>query len=251
MKRYQGLLTLLAITWLGCAGVQDQKKKDITKTADYSYKMAQGYFDARQIPMAMRSLMVTLKRDEKHERAHYLLGYIYMGRRDYPKAVRHFKSALDSKPEFHDARNALGATYLAMARWRDAADVFEVLLEEPLYASPELVHNNLGWAHYNLKKYTRAVEHFKMAIFLQPKMCLGHNNLGLSYSKMRKTDVAIKHYRMAIELCPANYAEPHFNLGMLLQGSNDMQARLHFERCSELQPASNLGDRCRQYLAAF
>lgn len=248
MAKYPHLVLFFFCIAMGCVTASNEKKEDMTKTADYSYKLGVGHFEAHQIPLAIRQLTVALERDPKHARAHYLMGYIYMGRRGYTKAIKHFKSSIAAKENFHDAKNALGATYLAMERWRDAEKIFAALLEEPLYGSPELAHNNLGWVHYNLRRYPRAIEHFKMAIYLQPQMCLGHNNLGLVYDKVKKYGMALRQYRKAIELCPHNYAEPHFNLGKLLQQNGDPQAHLHFKRCVDIKPDSNLGERCRQYL---
>jgi type IV pilus assembly protein PilF len=183
-----------------------------------------------------------------HRDAHYLMGFIYMGRRKYTTSIRHFREVLRIDPDYHPARNNLGAVYLSMERWRDAVEQFEVLLEQPLYTTPELAHNNVGWAYYQLRRYEKAVHHLKMAIFLKPKFCLGYNNLGLVRRAMGQRSSASKNFRKALEYCPNNYAEPHFNLGKLLQEQGERSARLHFRRCVELQPHSNLGERCRQYI---
>lgn len=235
---------------LGCVTAQQKKAEEDIKTADYHFEAANGYFHNHQVTLAIRELTFALEKNPDHVRAHYLLGYIYMGRRDYPKAITHFKRAIELKPDFHDARNSLGATYLAMERWEDATVLFEELLAEPLYTSPELAHNNLGWAYYNMRRYPEAIEHFRMATFLKPQFCLGYNNLGMALEATGDRSGAVKQYNRAIELCPTNYAEPHFNLGKLYQASGDMrQARSHFQRCSELSPHNKLGERCREYLA--
>ena len=136
----------------------------------------------------------------------------------------------------------------AMERWEEAEVLFLELLDEPLYTTPELAHNNVGWAYYNMRRYAEAREHFRMATFLKPEMCLAHNNMGLVHEAMSNRSEAVNSYRRAIERCPANYAEPHFNLGKLLQEQGHPKAAAHFRRCMELQPQSNLGERCREYL---
>lgn len=233
----------------GCAGVdekEEQQKK--VKDADWHYKMGAGYFESREIPLAIRELHKSLELNPDHHEAHYLLGFIYMGRRDYPKSIRHFKETLRIEPDYHFAKNNLGTVYLAMERWRAAAELFGQLLEQPLYTTPELAHNNLGWAYFNLRKYQKAIEHFNMAIFLKPQMCLAYNNLGRTYAAMAQVSKAERQYRKAIEKCPRNYAEPHFHLAKLLQRIGDPNARQHFRQCMEIQPDSNLAERCRQYL---
>lgn len=240
----------IAMGSVGCAGTQ-KKDEELEKvqTADWFYQSGAGYFESHEVPLAIQQLHHALEKDPNHVQAHYLLGYIYMGRRQYTKAVTHFKAASDNDPKFYDATNALGATYLAMERWRDASELFEKLLEEPLYGSPELAHNNAGWAYYNMRQYTVAIEHFRMATFLKPEFCLGYNNMGLTQQAMNARSEALRSFKKAIDLCPTNYAEPHFNLAKLYQDQGDgVAARDHFQRCTELANGSQLGDRCQEYL---
>ena len=232
----------------GCAGTQEKDEKKKVKDANWHYQMGAGYFEASEIPLAIRELHTALKMDPNHSEAHHLLGFIYMGRREYPRAIQHFKETVRLKPEHHFAKNNLGTVYLSMERWKEAAKIFQELLEEPLYTTPELAHNNLGWAYFNRRRYQEAIEHFKMAVFLKSQMCLAYNNMGRTYEAMHQTERAARNYRKAIEKCPNNYAEPHFYLAKLLQSMGDPSARAHFEKCLEIQPDSNLADRCRQYL---
>jgi Tfp pilus assembly protein PilF len=233
----------------GCA-TGDEKGDDAKqfRDADWHYKMGAGYFESHEIPLAIRELHLSLEMDPKQYKAHYLLGFISMGRRKYTDAIQHFKAALRIKPDFHFAKNNLGTVYLALERWDEAVEVFTDLLDEPLYPTPELAHNNLGWAYFNLRRYSDAIDHFKMAQFLKPTLCLAYNNLGRTYEELRQATKAIAQYRTALRKCPTNYAEPHFRLAKLLQQRGMAGARAHFEKCVEIQPDSNLAARCRQYL---
>ena len=244
------LLLALVAADLGCASAKKAEKEEAKKTkdADWHYKMGAGYFESHEIPLAIRELHKAIDMKPDHYKAHHLLGFIYMGRREYAKAVQHFKETIRINPKYHFAKNNLGSVYLAMERWRQAAEIFEGLLEEPLYTTPELAHNNLGWAYFNLRRYGDAIEHYKMAVFLKPQMCLAYNNMGRVYEEMGKVLQAKQKYQKAIRKCPNKYAEPHFNLGKILQKQGKPEARAHFQRCLKIQPDSNLGQRCRQYL---
>jgi Tfp pilus assembly protein PilF len=241
------LLVVCSIALVACTG-PDKKEEQRLKDADMHYKLGAGYFESKQVTLAIRELTIALEGDPKHLRAHYLMGYIYMGRRDYMKAIRHFKAALTIDPKFFDAKNSLGAVYLVTEQWAEAERLFNELLEEPLYTSPELAHNNLGWLYYSTRRHHRALEHFKMATFLKPEFCLGYNNAGLAHEGLGNWAEAKQAYRRAIDLCPTNYAEPHFNLGKILQEEGDPMAVDHFRRCVQLAGDSQLGTRCRQYL---
>lgn len=245
------LVVMLAVVMLaaGCSGV-DKKEQEIQKTSEWHYEMGSGYFEAGEVPLAIRELTFALEANPEHEKSHYLMGFIYMGRRSYPKAVHHFREVLRVNPKYHFAKNNLGTVYLAMSRWEEAEEVYLELLDEPLYTTPELAHNNLGWAYYNTGRINEALEHFKMAGFLKPEMCLADNNIGLAYEALGNRMEATAAYRRAIQKCPINYQEPHLNLGKLLQQQPETRgrARAHFQRCVELQPATTIADRCREYL---
>jgi Tfp pilus assembly protein PilF len=243
------ILFIIAIcVSLGCAGAQKKEEK-LSEDAQFHYKMASAYFDSHEIPLAIKELTEALELDPDHKEAHYLMGFIYHGRRDYSKAIRHYQRALDIDPQYHFARNNLGTVYLATERWQDAVPQFEKLLEEPLYPTPELAHNNLGWALYQQGKYQRALEHFKMAAFLKPQLCLAQNNLGLTHKKMGNHDRAMEKFMEAVRLCPKQYAEPHFHIGKMMAEAGNPNARSHFEACARIEPGTNLGRRCREYLS--
>ena len=242
------LLAAVSVT-AGCAGANGQKKEDEgVRDAEWHYNMGAGHFENQKIFPAIKHLNKALEMDPKMEEAHFLLGFIYSGRKKYHEAIQHYKEALEINPKFYKAKNNLGSVYLSMERWREAAEIFRELLEESMYPTPELAHNNLGWAQYNLRRYSKALEHLKMAIFLKPEMCLAYNNLGLTHKALGNTAEAVDNFRKSIRKCPDNYAEPHFNLGKILSERGQPEARRHFESCVEIEPETNLGERCRSYL---
>lgn len=240
----------ILMLWLtgGCAIFQNADD-EAQEQAEWHYEMGAGYFESQDTTHAIGELVQAIEYDPDYAEAHYLLGFIYMGRRSYSEAVHHFEETLRIEPNHHYAKNNLGTVYLAMERWEDAADTFHELLDEQLYTTPELAHNNLGWAYYNLGRYSEALDHLRMATHLSPEMCLADNNKGRVYEAMGNTAQAERHYRRAIEKCPQEYQEPHFYLGKLLQrqGADD-NASAHFQRCIEIRSRNDLAERCRQYL---
>jgi len=243
-----GACLAVAVVSVGCAAADRTKDESEIKDAEWHYKMGVGYFENHKIHPAKRSLMKALEMDPEMAKAHFLLGFIYSGRRKYHKAIEHYKKAIELKENYYQAKNNLGSVYLAMERWRSAVDLFEGLIEESMYPTPELAHNNLGWAHYNLRNYDKAQKHLKTAVFLKPGMCLAYNNLGLTHREIGNLAEAKDKFRKAIRKCPDRYAEPHFNLAKILQREGDPSAQQHFRECARLKPESNLGNRCRQYV---
>lgn len=241
------LLFVLGPT-VGCSGASEQQKEQEIKDAEWHYKMGSGYFDNHKVHRAMQHLNKALEKDPEMAKAHFLLGFIYSGRKKYHEAVQHYKKALDLKSDYHQAKNNLGSVYLSMERWEDAAKIFRELIDTSMYPTPELAHNNLGWAQYNMGKYKRAIDHFEKAVFLKPEMCLAYNNLGLAHEARGDFSEAADRYREAIRKCPTNYPEPHFNLAKILQRRGNPTAQKHFEKCAEKAGETTLAERCSEYL---
>ncbi len=241
------ILTLSVLGWhFGCASAPETNPEQ----AHFHYQLGVNYFNENLIPQAQRELLLALEDDPKNADALHLLGFIHMGRRDYSKASQHFRSAINIRLDFYICINNPGTALLALERWDEAVEIYSGLLEKPMYNTPELAYNNLGWAYYNLGKQERAEESLQMAVFLKPTLCLAHNNLGLVYTKAKNNIGAIRSFEAAITKCP-NFVEPHFHIAQLLRERNDPKALKYYQRCYELGSNSTMGDRCRSYLEVY
>jgi Tfp pilus assembly protein PilF len=239
-------LLLASALATGCVTEAQQRKK-AEKEAQYHYDLGASYFGEQFIPQALRELLLSIEAEPNNPEALHLLGFIYMGRKDYPSAIKHFRQAVEQDPEFYICWNNLGTAYLASARWEEAVDLYQDLISKPMYNTPELAYNNLGWAYFNLGMMEQAREQFEMAAFLKPEMCLAHNNLGLVRTKQGNYVGASRSFETAIKGCP-DYAEPNFHLAQILQANQNTDARYYYERCYTLASESRWGERCRSYL---
>lgn len=216
------------------------------KQGDYHYQLAVSHFSEGQIPQAIRELTLALQQSPEHADALHLMGFTYMGRKQYPEAVRYFRAALEARPDYFICMNNLGVALLFMERWGEAAEIFEQLRAATLYTSPWLAYANLGWAYYKMGRVHEAIEETKMALFLNPEMCLAANNLGIMQAERLQIDEATASFESAIAQCPG-YAEPHLHLGhMWVEAGNTSRAYSHFRKCMDLSPRSGLGERCRK-----
>ncbi len=249
MARPAILAVCLAALWAAACATGPRKSPH--ERAEFHYKLADNAFYDHHITEAIEELYQALDLDPNYKEAHHLLGLIYFGRKDYAKAERHFLRALALDPRYFAARTNLGALYLAEERWEAAIEVLRPLLDEPLYPTPHILHNNLGWAYMHLGQTRKAEEHFKRAVFLKPKMCLAHKNLGLLYEQTGRPDLAVRAYDRAVRNCP-KFQEPFYRLGHLYaQARQWRQARKAFERCRALAPDSMWGERCGQELVTL
>ena len=233
----------LAATALGCSSADAERRKREDK-AEFHYKLAAGYFQASNIDLAIRELVRSYDFDPEHAESRYLYGFILFGRKQYEEAAENFRRALQRNPRFFAARNHLGVTYLELERFHEAIQIIEPLLAEPLYTTPYLAHNNIGWAYLRLGNMRNAEHHLRQAVFLNPKFCLGHRNLGLLAKEQRDIDSAVRHLEDATRLCPDNFADAWWELGELLSERHLEKAQDAFRRCRKIAGDSPLGRRC-------
>ena len=80
--------------------------------------------------------------------AHRGLGYLNFGKRDYPTALRHFKTATILMPDWNDARVKWGDCLAAMEKYMDSLEVYRRSLD---YAKSAELYDKLGWTYFRLK----------------------------------------------------------------------------------------------------
>ncbi len=238
-------LVAISLLMLGACGPSGDA---LHEKAEYHYKLATNFFYDDNPTSAIQELYTALGHEPTHAEAHHLLGFIYFGRQDHARALQHFQAALNINPDYDEAVANMGNLQLAMEQWEASLRYFDRLLAKPLYRTPYLAHNNLGWAKYKLSRYEEARRHLEMAIFLNPGFCLAHNNLGRLHAHLGETDKALRRFEKAIDLCK-DYIEPHYFLGRIYAAlSAPNRARVHFEACRKLGPETPYGRRCGEAL---
>ena len=227
----------------GC-GVSDDvlKRQD---DAEFHYKLGNGYFYDKEIVNALSELQQCLALSPDHPDAHHLMGFIFFGKKEYAQAETHFRKALSVRPGFHEARANLGALLVATHRWQEAIEALEPLESATLYPTPWLALNNIAYSYQKLKKTAPALKYYRLALFNNPKFCLGYNNLGALYKEMGQSDMAIDYLQRATARCK-QYPEPHFHLGEIyLAEGRTQDARAEFSQCYKSAPESSVGRRCK------
>lgn len=202
---------------LGCVTGPDAREQARAK-AEYHYKLGNGYYGESNFGGALAELTRALELAPDHGQSHNLLGLVFMARREFYEALDHLKRAAVLRPKDLGTRNNLGVAYLALCRWKEAADLYDDLVRQPLYATPWVAHNNLGWALWKQERRSDAIGHFRKAVFFNPSFCVAYNNLGLAYLEEARYDEAEGALRQALSAeptCGLSYAEPHLHLARL------------------------------------
>jgi Tetratricopeptide repeat len=99
-----------------------------------------------------------------------------VGSGDFPGAVQHLQKALKADPQFVEAHNNLGASYLQLSRYQDAIGEFEaaIALDEKM-AAP---YRNMSLALFSLRRYAEAETAARKALSLNPQQKAAQYSLG-------------------------------------------------------------------------
>ena len=202
------------------------------------------------------------------------LGGILLHKGQVDEAAAHFRKALQSRPDYHMAHNNLAAILLREGRLDEAIVHFQMALEQKeqldkaiAYLQPypgnhvekisvptgagvrtaALAHYRMywGWTHDNLGvallrkgQVDQAIDHFQMAVKIDPDNADALLNLGDAMFGRGQYDEAIKYYHLALKLVPDS-ARGHTPLAqaLVLEGKTD-EAAEQFQQAILLQPAN-------------
>jgi len=239
------LVAAICLALTGCFGSASRVSDADAAKSDYHYRLARNYYDDRNIAMTLKELHEALTLNPQNAQALHLKGFVAMGLNDLAGAEVALRKAIELRPDLLEARNNLGTVMMAQERWEEAIQVLQPLLHDPLYPTPAFAHGNVGWAWYKLGDLSKARRALEMAVFLNPRFCLGFNNLGIVHRDAGNVRAAREAFEKAVKLCP-KYAEPWYHLGVLAQQSRDLvAAEAAFSKCAEVGGDSVFGKRCQ------
>jgi tetratricopeptide (TPR) repeat protein len=109
----------------------------------------------------------------------YLQGRAYQTQGRLLDALNSYRRAVELRPEYAEARMALGIQYLAAGNYADALRQFEVTVR--LVPTLVAAHLNLGDAYRATKEWQKAKNAFDNALRMQDPLPQAHFNLGLMY----------------------------------------------------------------------
>jgi protein O-mannosyl-transferase len=152
--------------------------------------------------------------------------------------------ARDSIPFFEQTialKSAYIDDHLARARrleraGRQSEAKRELTRAENVKKTLAIAYHNLGNAFLISDLHIQALEQYKKAIQLQPRLVGALTNLGVCYIASGDFPEAVRHLAKAVELSPNNY-EAHYNLGYALRVLGDRaRAEKHFAKALALRP---------------
>lgn len=161
--------------------------------------------------------------------------------------IKHFKQAVAVYPEYPDAWNNLGESYLLLLNQSDSAIKY---FEKAVQANPELqvAYYNLGYTYQVTEQYEKAIENYERALELLPWEIKTMSNLSVMYEKTGNIDKAISLNEDIIKIDPDMDA-PYLNLGAFAMRQGQHAKGIEYlEKAMQINPANyNLSMRLRQY----
>lgn len=147
-----------------------------------------------------------------HYVTHNNYGRLLNDRRDFTKAEKHLRRALEMQPDFPFALGNLGNQALALGRYEEALGLFRRSLE--LAPRSRFAKNDLygiGLSLAQLGRLGEAEASYRKALELDPGYAMAHNDLGNIAMLRGNLREAEERYSKALELAP-DYAIARENL---------------------------------------
>lgn len=144
----------------------------------------------------------TLDKPEQKDWVHfYARGTCYERLKMWPEAEKDLKQALKLNPEQPLALNYLGYSWIDQNR--NLKEGLK-LIEKAVALKPDdgYIVDSLGWAHYQLGNYTRAVGFLEQAVELRPEDPVLNDHLGDAYWRVGRHREARFQWDQAVSLNP-------------------------------------------------
>ncbi len=185
-------------------------------------------------PLAISLLKQAAALQPYHPAHHNNLGVILNGEGLYDQAVEYFETALNTSPDYHDARCNLGLAWFHQNKLRPACRCFEQVVRECPTHAP--AHANLGMALLARGAAPQAARMYERAVALDPDQPLWWGNLGAAYLTIGNFPKAAQcfHRASAIDPCDANHCN---HLGVSLRAQGDFSHAIDgFQKALKLNP---------------
>jgi type IV pilus assembly protein PilF len=195
------LAAVVAMTMLaGCAsgpsaGNQSElqtssDQTDSQKRARIRLQLAIGYYEQRQMPVALDEIKQALQADPNFADAYSMRGLIYMDMGETRLAEDNFLQAIRLAPNNPDFNNNYGWLLCQTGKERQAISYFEAALKNRAYQSPDKALNNAGMCSMKLQDSVAAERYFTQAFQYNPANPTTNLNLAKIYFDQRDFDRA-------------------------------------------------------------
>ena len=131
------------------------------------YALARVFYDRDRLEEASAAIAESIRQDPTDADYHSLLAAIRFDQRRWREALRAAEQGLQSDPEHVGCTNLRAMALVKLGRRQEAGATIDVALAR----NPEnaITHANQGWTLLEKRDHTKALEHFREALRLDPE----------------------------------------------------------------------------------
>jgi tetratricopeptide (TPR) repeat protein len=158
------------------------------------------YLQQKNLNAAEKTYRLLLNLSPLDVDAHFYLGNVLDELKKREDAIKELKTALQLKPDYHQALNYLGYLYVEENRNLDEA---EAMIKKALELEPEngAYIDSLGWLYFKRGKTKEAVRELEKAIALIEDPVI-YDHLGDAYFKLKDFEKAKTNWELSLKLLP-------------------------------------------------
>lgn len=141
---------------------------DNQKRARIRLQLAVGYYEQRQMAVALDEIKQALAADPNFAEAYSMRGLIYMDMGEVRLAEENFQQAIRLAPNTPDFNNNYGWFLCQNGREKQSIQYFEAALKNRAYQSPAKALNNAGFCSLKINDKAAAERYFSQAFQADP-----------------------------------------------------------------------------------
>ena len=208
----QGQAHLNLKNWQAAVTACEQAVKIMgPKTSEAYNTLAKALQAQGELEAAKGCLTQALHLQPKTAELHAHLGSVYLQQQQLSEAMNCYQRAVALNPQFAAAYWEMGRLWKQMGDPDQSTDCwYRALQLEPSWGTAR-EHWSLGTSLVEQNKLEQAVQSYRQAIRIDPKLAEAYHNLGVVLGKQKRWQEALQEHRQAVMLNPEN---PQFWAGL-------------------------------------
>ena len=164
------------------------------------------------------------------------------------EAFEIYERALELSPKNPETHNNLGILYLDKRQFKVAGKHFKKALEDPYYKTPGIAQSNLAITFYKQGKTKKGINLLREVISSEPKMCLAYKMLTDNYLEQKEFELLLTYSSLYARTCD-KISDAHYKAGLaLIKKGSKKAAFKHFQLCLQNSFRGALGKICKKHL---